>query len=49
MAETCEPTVGPLDDAVDHVRGPAGLFIDGVVHLGPYDASSLLKALTRRA
>jgi protein-disulfide isomerase len=31
--------------ASGEVRGTPTLFIDGVVHLGPYDASSLLKAL----
>jgi protein-disulfide isomerase len=31
--------------ASGEVRGTPTLFVDGVVHLGPYDASSLLKAL----
>jgi protein-disulfide isomerase len=31
--------------ASGEVRGTPTLFIDGVIHLGPYDASSLLKAL----
>jgi protein-disulfide isomerase len=31
--------------ASGEVRGTPTLFIDGVLHLGPYDASSLLKAL----
>jgi protein-disulfide isomerase len=34
--------------ASGEVQGTPTLFIDGVVHVGPYDASSLLNALTRR-
>jgi protein-disulfide isomerase len=33
--------------ASDEVRGTPTLFIDGVVHLGDYDAATLLQALTR--
>ena len=32
--------------ASGEVRGTPTLFIDGVVHLGGYDAATLLKALT---
>jgi protein-disulfide isomerase len=35
--------------ASGEVHGTPTLFIDGVVHLGPYDASSLLNALSSRA
>ncbi len=35
--------------ASGEVEGTPTLFIDGVVHLGPYDASSLMKALASRA
>jgi 2-hydroxychromene-2-carboxylate isomerase len=33
--------------ASDDVHGTPTLFIDGIVHHGPYDAASLLEALTR--
>ena len=33
--------------ASGQVRGTPTLFIDGVVHLGAYDAASLVEALTR--
>jgi hypothetical protein len=33
--------------ASGEVRGPPTLFIDGVVHLGGYDAATLTKELTR--
>jgi 2-hydroxychromene-2-carboxylate isomerase len=35
--------------ASGEVLGTPTLFIDGVVHLGPYDAGSLLKALASSA
>jgi hypothetical protein len=31
------------------VRGPPTLFIEGVLHTGPYDVDSLIDALTLRA
>jgi protein-disulfide isomerase len=33
--------------ATGEVQGTPTLFIDGVVHLGPYDASGLMEALAR--
>jgi hypothetical protein len=80
IPEERQPTVEPLDEVFDHVRGPAAgrlileyrfspqilrrirrdvesgiasgevrgtptLFIDGVVHLGGYDAATLMEAL----
>jgi hypothetical protein len=47
MPESAEPEVEALDEAVGHVRGPAGahLLIDGAPHRGVYDAPTLLSAL----
>ena len=46
IPETRRPGLEPLDDEVDHVRGPTRtLFIDGVVHRGGHDAATLTEAL----
>jgi hypothetical protein len=42
MPEKRQPTLEPLDEEVDHVRG-----MHGVVHRGGYDAATLMEALAR--